>query len=186
MSSPEQMSFATMHDTGASNLSVLTAQLFAGLCELMRLNLDTCSSVFAGAGLHWESLVLAQTPEQLIRRQADSLPWLALQIAGYTRGWMDIASEATANLSGSACDRHDGHVRHVSTLFDGMAKCERGVEAMMAALNPAPSGLGGDAVVRPPVDSPDVARADCSRAAEAAPDAAERRSTSPGRLESSR
>lgn len=148
MSTPEQASFATPHEFCATNLSLASVQLLASFGELVRLNLETCRSVYSGAGLHWENVLRAQTPEQLLRRQADALPWLALQISGYTQGWMDIASETTANLSRSACDLHDGQARHVSTMLNGVTKCARGVDAMIGAMNPAraePAAVPADA-----------------------------------------
>ena len=107
------------------NLSLLTGQLFAGLCQLTRLKLDTCRAAYSGAALHWESVLLAQTPERVVTRQADTLPWLAVQIAGYTRGWMDIASETATKLSESNCDRRDENAHHVTAMFEGMAECAR-------------------------------------------------------------
>jgi phasin family protein len=169
------MPFATTHETCAINLAVLNGQVFVSMCELTRLNMDTCKSVFASAGLHWENVLRAQTPEQFVTRQADTLPWLAMQIAGYTRGWMDIASQTAANLSRCASDRHDGHARQVGTTLDGMARCAQGVDAMMRALNPATQLLANSQV---------CVSADLDRASEAAAttkrqtSSAERRQTS--------
>jgi hypothetical protein len=130
VSTPAQIPSAATYESCVSHLSLLTGQLFAGLCQLTRLNLDTCRSAYAGAVLHWESVFLAQTPEQFVTRQADTLPWLAVQIAGYTRGWMDITSETAAILSRTACDHHEENARHVTAMPEGMAKCARGADAM--------------------------------------------------------
>lgn len=124
------MLFATTHESSAVDLATLNGQLFASLYELARLNMETCRLVLSGAGLHWENVLRAQTPEQLAKRQADTWPWLAMQFAGYTRGWMGIASEAAANFSQSASDSHEGNVRHLNTTLDGMARCAHGVDAM--------------------------------------------------------
>jgi hypothetical protein len=105
VSTTEQIPFAT---SCATNLSHLTGQFVAGLCELTRLNMDTCMSMFAGTALRCESLVLAQTPEQFITRQAATFPWFALQIADYTRGWMEIVS-ATAKPERTVRDHDNGH-----------------------------------------------------------------------------
>jgi hypothetical protein len=110
MSTPEKMLFATTHESCAASLAQLSGPLHA----LTRLNVDTFRSVFSGAALHWENVWLAQTPEQFITRQADALPWLAMQLSGYARGWMDIASEAAASLSRNACGHHDGHALHLA------------------------------------------------------------------------
>lgn len=185
MSIPGQMSFATMHEASAMSLAVLNGQLYASLCALSRLNRDTCRSVFYGAGLHWENALRAQTPEQLVSRQADTLPWLAMQFAGYTRGWMDIASEVTASFSQIATDRYGAHTRRLNTTLDGMARCTRGVDAMLRALNPAAVEVDGIPVNRPPADSQDIARVEPDRASEALA-AAMRPGTSPGRRPSSR
>ena len=137
MSTPEQASFAAPCESCVTNFSLASVQLLASFGELKRLNLETCRLVYAGAGLHWENVLRAQTPEQLLRHQADALPWLALQISGYTQGWMDIASETAASLNRSACDVHHGQTRHVSTMLNGVTKCARGVDTMMDAMNPA-------------------------------------------------
>jgi len=137
MSTPENASFATPYEFCVTNLSLASIQLLASFSELLRLNLETCRSVYAGAGLHWENVLRAQTPEQLIKHQADTLPWLALQVSGYAQGWMDIASQTTASLNRSACDVHHGQASHVSTMLNGVTKCARGVDAMMDAMNPA-------------------------------------------------
>jgi hypothetical protein len=152
------MPFATTHEICATNLAAVNGQVFASLCELTRLHMDTCRAVFSGAGLHWENMMLARTPEQFVARQADTLPWLAMQIAGYTRGWMDIALESAANLGRRASDRHDEHARHMGATLDGMARCAQGVDAMMRALNPAGRALANAQV---------FANADADRASEA-------------------
>jgi hypothetical protein len=180
------MSFATTHETSAMNLAVLGGQLFARLCELTRLNMDTSRLVFSGVGLLWESVLQAQTPDQLVRHQADALPRLATLNAGYTRGWMDIASKVSANLGRSACHRQDEHARHLSTTLDGMARCARGVDAMLRALNWAPVDVDGVPVTGPLADSQEIARADLDRASEITPTVTRRRSPSPKRRQSSR
>ena len=133
MSTPEQASLATPYQSCVTNFSLVSVQLLASFGEWMRLNLETCRSVQAGAVLHWENVLRAQTPEQWVRHQTDALPWLALQISGYTEGWMDIASRTTASLNRSASDVHHGQARHESTMLNGVTKCEGGVDAM----NPA-------------------------------------------------
>lgn len=185
MSTPEQMWFATTHKGSLMNFPVLNAQLFASLGELARLNMDACRQVLSGARLHWENVLLAQTPEQVIRCQADTLPWLAVQLAGYTRGCMDIASGATANLSRNASDQHDAHARHLGTTLDGMARCARGVDAMLRAFNPAPVKKKGVKVAQPLADSQDLARAVLDRASGATAGAGQR-SRSPAHRQSSR
>jgi hypothetical protein len=123
VSTPEQISFATTYEASAMTPLVVSGQLVASLCDLMRLNMDTCRFVFSGAALHWESVLQAQTPEQVVRHQADAMPWLAMQIAGYMRGCMDIASRASANLVRATSDRHDDHERHVDGTLGGTAQC---------------------------------------------------------------
>jgi hypothetical protein len=141
MSTPEKMPFATTHEACAASLALFSGPLYA----LTRLNADTCRSVFSGAALHWENVCRAQTPEQFITRQAESLPWLAMQFSGYARGWMDIASAAAASLSRSGSGHHDRHALHLTTTLDGMTRCAQGVDAMLRALNPvagAPASAG--------------------------------------------
>ncbi|WP_042291804.1 hypothetical protein [Paraburkholderia mimosarum] len=184
MSTPERMLFATTHETSTLNLAVLNGQLFASLHELARLNMETCRLVFSGAGLHWENVLWAQTSEQLVRRQADTLPWLATQFAGYTHGWMDIFAAAAASLSRNASDGHHEHAHHLNTTFDGMARCARGVDAMLRMLNPAPVEMHDVPVTQPLVNSRHLATADPDSASEA-PAAARRRSPPPGRRKSS-
>ncbi|CAB3806429.1 hypothetical protein LMG28688_06358 [Paraburkholderia caffeinitolerans] len=179
------MLFATTHECSAVNLAILNGQLFDSLHELARLNMETCRLVLSGAGLHWENVLRAQTPEQLAMRQAATLPWLAMQFAGYTRGWMDIASEAAAKLSRSASDSHDGHVRHLNTTLDGMARCARGVDSMLRALHPAPVAVDGDLASQPRAATRDAASAGLDSAPEASAGAIPR-SRSPRRRQSSR
>jgi hypothetical protein len=147
VSTPEQMPFATLYGATTTKPVAVSCQIFAGLCELARLNMDTCRFMFSGAALHWERVVEAQTPEQFVRHQADTLPWLATQLAGYTRGWMDLAAETTAKLIGTTNDHHDDHARNVNTTLDGMARCASGVDAMLRALNVA-RGEAGAATAR--------------------------------------
>ncbi len=179
------MLFATTHESSAVNLAILNGQLFASLHALARLNIETCRLVLSGAGLHWENVLRAQTPEQIASRQAATWPWLAMQFAGYTRGWMDIASEATANFSRSASDSHDGHVRHLNTTLDGMTRCARGVDAMLRALNPVPVAKDSAPASQPLPDSRDIAHADPGGASKTSPTAPQR-SRSPGRRQKSR
>lgn len=179
------MSLAEMHDASAKTLAVLNGQLVARFYELVRLNTETWRLVFSGAGLHWEKVLRAQTPEQLAVRQAATSPWLAMQFAGYTGGWMEIASEATADFSQRASDRHDGHVRHLETTLDGMARCARGIDAMLRALNLPSVAADSVPVTQPLVDPRNIVRADPD-AASASPAAAARRSRSPKLHQSSR
>ncbi|WP_321965246.1 phasin family protein [Paraburkholderia sp. J7] len=184
MSTPEQMLFATTHESSAVNLAILNGQLFASLHALARLNIETCRLVLSGAGLHWENVLRAQTPEQFACRQAATWPWLATQFAGYTHGWMDIASEATANFGRGASDSHDGHVRHLNTTLDGMARCARGVDAMLRAMNPLPVAKDGVPASQPRADSRDIAHAIPDGASKTST-AATQRSRSPGRRQKS-
>ncbi|MCX5539126.1 phasin family protein [Paraburkholderia sp. CNPSo 3076] len=89
---------AAASESSAAKFTTLTGHLFDGFCELSRLNLATCRSIFAGSQLHIEGMLSAQTPEQFVRSQLGILPWVALQAAGYTRACMDIASETAAKL----------------------------------------------------------------------------------------
>lgn len=85
-------------ESWAANLTRLTGHLFDGFCDIARLNLATCRSIFAGSQLHFEHIVSAQTPEQFVRNQVEMLPWVASQAAGYARAYMEIASETAAKL----------------------------------------------------------------------------------------
>ncbi len=178
------MLFATTHESSAVNLAILNGQLFASLHALARLNIETCRLVLSGAGLHWENVLRAQTPEQFACRQAATWPWLATQFAGYTHGWMDIASEATANFGRGASDSHDGHMRHLNTTLDGMARCARGVDAMLRAMNPLPVAKDGVPASQPRADSRDIAHAIPDGASKTST-AATQRSRSPGRRQKS-
>ncbi|TDG03266.1 phasin family protein [Paraburkholderia guartelaensis] len=174
------MSFATTHEASVMDLTALSGPALTSFFELGRLNMNMCRSVFSGAVLHWENVLLSQTPEQLVTRQAETLPWLAIQIAGYTRGWMDIAAQATAELSQRASDDgHDERARHLNMTLDGMARCARGVDAMLRALNP-PSFETDGVPDRSLADSQQVARADMDRVSGARASAWQR-STSPAR-----
>jgi hypothetical protein len=133
---PEQNSFATTHESRATNVSIMNGPLFAGYCELVRLNFVTCRSLLNVSRQHWESVFSAQSPEQLVRTQADMLPSLAAQIAGYIGGWMDIASEAAARLGRDAPDCMAWNTPPAATIFAGMATGVRGADAMMRAVNP--------------------------------------------------
>ncbi|MGF6296902.1 MULTISPECIES: phasin family protein [Paraburkholderia] len=123
MSTTQEMLFAVSVPT---TVSQLPDQFVAGLCALIRLNVDTCSSAATSAALHWESVLRAQTPEQFVRRQADVMPWLALQFAGYTRGWMDIASEMTRPRH-SGRNHDDAHEPQADTTPARMSTCTTGV-----------------------------------------------------------
>ncbi|WP_415774367.1 TIGR01841 family phasin [Paraburkholderia sp. J7] len=91
--------FATAESgSWAANITTMSAHLFDGVCELARLNLATCRSIFAGSRERFEGILSAQTPEQLVRNQVDMLPWVASQAAGYTRAYMEIAAETAAKL----------------------------------------------------------------------------------------
>lgn len=189
MSTPEKMPFATARESCAMGLYLLSSPLFFSLCELTRLSLDTYGAACSGAGSYWGNVLLARTPEQFVRRQADTWPWIALQIAGYTRGWMNIAAETAANLSKSACERQDQHARHLTTTLDGLTRYVRGLDAMLGAMNPVDpvsTQAHGVALTPPTGDSQDIARAVPLRAADAPPAAAKRRSSSPRRHQSSR
>lgn len=95
---PNQKFAAAESGSWAVHITTMTGHLFDGLCEVARLNLATCRSIFAGSREHLEGMVSAQTPEQLVRSQVDLLPWVASQAAGYTRTYMEIASETAAKL----------------------------------------------------------------------------------------
>ncbi|MEX3948572.1 phasin family protein [Paraburkholderia sp. EG287A] len=85
-------------ESWAAKFTTLTGHLFDGFCELSRLNLATCRSIFAGSQQHFEGMLSVQTPEQFVRNQVEMLPWVASQAAGYTRACMDIAAETAAKL----------------------------------------------------------------------------------------
>ena len=89
---------AAQSESWAANFTTLTSHLFDGFCELARLNLATCRSVFEGSREHLEGMMSAQTPEQFVRNHVELLPWVASQTAGYTRACMNIASETAAKL----------------------------------------------------------------------------------------
>ncbi|WP_201699432.1 phasin family protein [Paraburkholderia hiiakae] len=95
---PNQKLAAAESGSWAANFTATTGHLFDGFCELARLNLATCRSIFAGSREHFDGMLSAQTPEQLVRSQVDILPWAASQAAGYTRACMEIASETAAKL----------------------------------------------------------------------------------------
>ncbi|MEC5409968.1 phasin family protein [Paraburkholderia sp. MPAMCS5] len=88
----------------------VTGQQIGALCALTRLNIDTCRSTVSGAMLHCETQMRVQTPEQFVRSQAEVVPWLARRFAGYTRAWMEIASEATSPHKVA----HNHHKMHAS------------------------------------------------------------------------
>lgn len=95
---PNQKFAGAENGSWAANFTTVTGHLFDGFCELARLNLATCRSIFAGSREHLEGVLTAQTPEQLVRNQADIFPWAASQAAGYTRACMEIASDTAAKL----------------------------------------------------------------------------------------
>ncbi|WP_233859013.1 phasin family protein [Paraburkholderia sp. HD33-4] len=180
MSSPKQMPFAL---SVSPNLSPLPDQFLAGFSALIRLNMDTCRSAVTGAALHWESVLLAQTPEQFIRRQADVMPWLAQQFAGYARGWMDIALEASRpRHAGSNHD--DGHEHQESAMSAGLPACATGVDAMTSEAAPLEVQPDGESVAE--AHAGEMARAILERVAKPTPDTAERRSPPRARRSSTR
>ncbi|EEA01489.1 hypothetical protein BH160DRAFT_3166 [Burkholderia sp. H160] len=180
MSSPNQMPFTLSVPIIVSQLS---DQFLAGLCALTRLNVDICNSAFTDAAVHGQSVLLAQTPEQFVRRQAEMMPWLALQFAGYTRGWMDIVSEAEGPRR-SARNLDDGHEPPSGNMPAGMSACATGVDAMMReAVSPQ---LQADDEAVAGTDARDMTRAIIRRAAKAAADTAKRGSTPPAPRSSSR
>lgn len=95
---PNQKFAAAESGSWAANFTSMSGHLADGFCELARLNLATCRSIFAGSREHLEGMLSAQTPEQFVRNQVDILPWVASQAAGYTRAYMEIASETAAKL----------------------------------------------------------------------------------------
>ncbi|WP_233801466.1 phasin family protein [Paraburkholderia sp. HP33-1] len=157
-------------------MSQLSDQFLAGLCALTQLNVDTCTSAFTGAALHGESVLHAQTPEQFVRRQAEMMPWLALHFAGYTRGWMDIASEAIGPRR-AARNLDDGHEPRAGDMPAGMSACATGVDAMLREAVRPQVQADGEAVAEP--HARDMARAVIAHAAKAAADTAKRGSTPP-------
>ena len=106
MSSPEQKSFATTNESCATNVSILTGHLLAGGCALARLNFVAYRSMLDGSRQSGESVLSAQSPEQLARVQVGWLPSLATQMAAYITGWMDIASETSAKVGQLVLDSH--------------------------------------------------------------------------------
>ncbi|WP_375542194.1 TIGR01841 family phasin [Paraburkholderia sp. CNPSo 3274] len=95
---PNKKFAAAEGESWAANFATRTGHLFDGFCELARLNLATCRSIFTGTQQHFEGMLSAHTPEQFVRNQVEMLPWVASQAAGYTRACMDIASETAAKL----------------------------------------------------------------------------------------
>ena len=178
MSIPEKMPVSTTDEIWTTPACVPIGNGFAGVDELARLNLETCSSMFASAVRCWESLALARTPAQLIQAQADTLPWFATQIAAYAESWMNIVREASAGPGRSADTRDEGHAREVRTMLDDIAKSAKGVDAMLSAMSPRSPAPDGDVVVEPPAATRAIPPADSSRPARAAPAAAKRRGPS--------
>jgi hypothetical protein len=173
VSNPKQMPFVLSVPT---DVSPLPDQLLAGLCALIWLNVDTCSSAVTGAALHWESLLRAQTPEQLVRRQADVMPWLALQFADYTRGWMGIASE-TIRPRHAGGNHDDQHEFRDDTMSAGLPACATGVDTTPLEVQP-----DGQPVAD--ADVGEMVRAILERVAKPTPDTAERQSPPPARRSS--
>ncbi|SDR59311.1 Phasin protein [Paraburkholderia tuberum] len=169
MSSPKQMPFTLSVPTDVSQLPNL---FLAGYCALIRLNVDTYRSAVTGAALHWESVLRAQTPEQFLRRQADVMPWLTLQFAGYTRGWMDIASE-TIRPCHAGGDHDDERELHEDTRPAGLPACATGVDAMMRAA--VPPEVQPDRVSVAEAQVGEMVRAFLERVEKATPDTAQRR-----------
>ncbi|MGF6743715.1 hypothetical protein OKW47_007549 [Paraburkholderia atlantica] len=181
MSSQKQMPFLLSVSTDASQLP---NQLVAGFCALMRLNVDTCRSAVTGAALHWESVLRAQTPEQLIRRQADVMPWLVLQFADYTRGWMDIASEAIRPCHPDT-NHDDGRELHEGTVSAEQPACATGVDTTMSEdIVPPEEQRDGESVTEANVG--EMVRAILERVAKPTPDTPERRSPPRARRSSTR
>lgn len=170
MSIPPTMPIATTHEAGAMNTMLLTSPLYVGLCELTRLHLDMCGSLFSGVGPQWQSLQQAQTPEEFVTAQASSLPWFALQFAGYTLGWMDLVSKATSNLRQAACERQNAQTSQLSATLDGITNYVWSAYAL--------AGMTGEPGRPIPGTLRHIANADAIGAAESASDPAKRRSTS--------
>lgn len=190
MSTPEKMPFARPHAFYTTDWSTVTGQSLARLVELAQLNLDTSRTTFAGAALHWEAVCQAQTPEQFVTRQAEMLPWLAVQIAGYTRAWIDVASKATSGWRGFISDHSSGPAQPVRAAFSGMADCAKGVDAMMRTVNPLHILAGVDDATANAdqftTQGKGIARAAIGQAADVAPGRATRRRTPLARRQSSR
>ncbi|MGF6266127.1 hypothetical protein OKW49_007120 [Paraburkholderia youngii] len=181
MSSPKQMPFALSVPT---DVSQLPNQFVAGFCALMRLNVDTCRSAVTGAALHWESVWRAQTPEQFIRRQADVMPWLVLQFADYTRGWMDIASE-TITPCRAVGNHDDAHELHEGPISAEQPACATGVDPTLSEDIVSPQEQrDGESVAE--ADVGEMVRAILERVAKATPDTPERRSPPRARRSSTR
>lgn len=181
LSSPEQKSFATTYESCAAKFPILAGHLLAGICELERLNFVTYRSVLHESRQTWQSVLSAQSPEQLVRAQADWLPSLAAQMAGYTSGWMDIASETAAKLGQFALDCHAGNSRHAATICAGMTRSARSGEAMLRAVIGVPDDTGSAPAVTSTVDSREIPRAGMSAAPAAAPAVTKGRGRAPVR-----
>ncbi|MFP4895436.1 phasin family protein [Paraburkholderia sp. EG304] len=154
-----------------------------GFCALIRLNMDTCRSAVTGAALHWESVLRAQTPEQLVRRHVGVMPWLALQFAGYTRGWMYIASETIRPCHASG-DPDDGHELQEETMTADVSACAAGVDAMTPGAMSPQVQPDGESVAEPHVR--EMVRDILERVAKPTLDPSERRSPPRARRSSSR
>lgn len=190
MSTPEQVPFATPRVSHTTDVSTLAGHTVARLVELAHLNLDISRSTFAGAALHWEAVWQAQTPEQFVTRQAEMLPWLAVQIAGYTRAWMDVASKANTGWGNLIRDHSGGPAQPVRAAFSGMAVCAKGIDAMMRTVNPLHILAGVDDATANgdqfATQGKGIARAAIGQAADLAPGRATRRRTPSARRQSSR
>jgi hypothetical protein len=182
MSTPKEMPFTL---SVPISVSQLPDQLIAGVCALTRLNADACRSAFAGAAQQWENVLLAQTPEQFVRRQADVMSWLALQFAGYTRGWMDIVSETT-RLGHAARDHDDGHGPDAGTTPADMSADATAVDSMTRGAMPEPVQAQGESVAGCHTDAWELTRAILSRAAKADSETAKRQNPPRARRSSTR
>ncbi|KXU84379.1 hypothetical protein CI15_23200 [Paraburkholderia monticola] len=167
------------------SVTQLPGQFVAGVCALTRLNADTCRSAFAGAAQQWENVLLAQTPEQFVRRQADVMSWLALQFAGYTRGWMDIVSE-TIGLGHAARDHDDGHEPEAGATPAGTSADATAVDAMTRGAVPEPEQAEGESAAGRHTDAWELTRAILSRAAKPDSDTAKRQNPPRTRRSSTR
>ncbi|RZF29265.1 phasin family protein [Paraburkholderia sp. UYCP14C] len=165
------------------DVSPLPDQLLAGFSALIRLNMDTCRSAVTGAALRWESVLLAQTPEQFIRRQADVMPWLAQQFAGYARGCLDIALEATRPRD-AASHHDDGHEHQEDAMSAGVPARAAGVDAMTAEAAPLEVQPEGESVAE--AHAGEMARAILERVAKPTPGTTERRNPPRARRSSTR
>ena len=183
MSTPKEMPLTLSTPT----IAPVPDPLRTGLCALTRLNADTCWSAFICAAVHWESLLRAQTPEHFIRRQTDVVPWLALQFADYTRGWMDIVSETT-RVAEAFHDRDDGPEAQAVSVPAGIAADATAGDAMPREVEPlqVQAQAQGESVAEPQADALELTRAILLRAAKADPATAKPQNPRPARRSSTR